>query len=103
MLPLLLLLAGCHPQNACEAYVGALTTCATARGASPTLYDPEAVCVDWDDAHDDHYGEYYACREAAYAGADCSSDDGYAEALAAEACCAPPGATPDEDACPDGS
>lgn len=104
MLALLLaLLAGCHKQNACEGYVGAVTTCATARGVSASLYDGDAICAAWDDAHDDHYGEYYACRTAAYADADCASDAGYAAAQAAEACCPPPGATVDTSDCPDGS
>ena len=102
MLLLALLLSGCGLPNACERYVGAVATCATAHGGSASLYDPHAVCADWDDAHDDHYGVYYDCRTAALVNADCTTDDGFAAALAAEACCAPPGATSTDSGCTSG-
>lgn len=97
---ILLLLACAHP-TACESYVAAVAECAVARGVDPALYDADAVCAEWDDTREDHYGEWYTCRASAYAGEDCTTDAGWAAAIQADACCTPPGGSPSSDpTCP---
>lgn len=99
LLPLLALLVACKPaaESSCAAYASAASACAIAHGADPSVYDLDAACAGWDDTHEAHYVDYYGCRAAAYEGADCSTDEGYAAARLAEACCAPPGATASTD------
>lgn len=98
---ILLLLAACGSPadtgSSCDAYVAAVSTCAVAHGAPADAYDVDAICAGWDDERDAYYGEWYRCRAAAYDGADCTTDAGWAEATLADACCTPPGGEPSDD------
>lgn len=80
---MLLWLLACAPSDSCRDYITALSDCAEAAGDS-TVYDAEATCGEWTAEQEAEFGDWYACKAEAYAGADCV-DAAAREAASAEA------------------
>ena len=94
LLPLLLLAAcgGGKTEDTCGRLANAIAACGVAHGVPASVYAADA-CADWDEEMDRVLGPSYTCRAEVWENADCSSDAGWAAALQADACCAPPGST----------
>jgi hypothetical protein len=81
-------------EGACKGFVAAANSCnqdhADAKGAEPVPLD-EGLCeTDTSDASHDELQvavDRYDCKADAYANADCSTDDGFESATAADAAC----------------
>jgi hypothetical protein len=81
-------------EGACKGFVTAANTCnqdhAAAKGNDPVLLD-DALCEsDTSEASNDQLqaaADRYNCKADAFASADCSTDDGFESATAADAAC----------------
>lgn len=81
-------------EGACKGFVAAANGCnqehADAKGNDPVLLQDDLCETDTSEAsHDDLQAgvDRYDCKADAYASAECSTDDGFESAIAADAAC----------------
>ena len=81
-------------EGACKDFVAAANSCsqvhADAKGSQANAIDPSLCVSDTSDAsHDDLQAgvDRYDCKAEAFGNADCSTDDGFESAVAADAAC----------------
>jgi len=81
-------------EGSCKDFVAAANSCsqvhADAKGTQSTAIDPSLCETDTSEAsHDDLQAgvDRYDCKADAFTNADCSSDDGFKSAIAADAAC----------------
>lgn len=81
-------------EGACKDFVAAANSCsqvhADAKGNQATALDPSLCETDTSEASNDDLqagADRYDCKADAFASADCSTDDGFESAVAADAAC----------------
>lgn len=81
-------------EGACEDFVAAANSCnqehADAQGGEPTLLEPSLCETDTSGASRDQLSasvDRYECKADAFASADCTRDETYESAIAADAAC----------------
>jgi hypothetical protein len=81
-------------EGSCRDFIAAANSCtqdhAAAKGNDPVLLDDELCESDTSEASNDQLqggADRYDCKADAFASADCSTDDGFESATAADAAC----------------